>query len=72
MAAGSKLVLEFQDSLGDTIVHTFPYAKAGVTAAQVKTLMDTIISNGSIFYSKPATKVSAKIIFTTESNFSLS
>ena len=72
MATVCRLVLEFQDSYGDTIVHTFPSAKAGVTAAQVKNLMDTIISNGSIFKNVPATKVSAKIVITSENNFSLS
>lgn len=72
MAAGSKLVLEFQNSYGKTIVHTFFYAKASVTNDQVKTLMDTIISNGSIFSDVPVTKVSAKLVTTTENNFSLS
>ena len=72
MAAGSRLVLEFQDSHGDTIVHTFPYISQNITTTKVKSIMDAIIANGSIFSDVPIAKVSAKLVTTTESSFSLS
>lgn len=41
------------------------------TTQQVKTLMDTMITNGSIYKYPPLTKVSAKVQTVTESQYIL-
>ena len=68
----NSLVLTFLTSGGDKTTFTFPYAKANVTASNVRALASSIISNGSIFTAVPATAYSAKLVATTETDISLS
>ncbi len=72
MAEGTKLVLGFQNASGTNMTLSYSHAKASATAAQVKSLMNGIIANGSIFANVPATAKSAKIVTTTEAEYDLS
>ena len=71
MASGVKLVLEFEDSNGENIVFTFPYAKSNATTSNVKALMNSIITNGDIFNHVPVKAKSAKTMTTSENIFNL-
>lgn len=68
----TNLVLTFQTSSGDKTTFTFPYAKSNATANQVRSAVNAIITNGSIFEDVPVTAHSAKIVTTTETDISLS
>lgn len=72
MAEGTKLVLGFESSSGKSITLTYKYAKPSATLANVRALMNGIISNGSIFDSVPATSKSAKTVTTSENVYDLS
>lgn len=72
MAAGTKLVLGFETSGGSSVTFTYNYAKPTATAANVKALMSSMITNGSIFGNVPATSKSAKLVTTTETPYDLS
>ncbi|MBQ3653675.1 MAG: DUF2922 family protein [Synergistaceae bacterium] len=72
MAAGTKLVLTFVGSSGNTISSTFNYADPEATAANVKALMNGMIANGSIYANVPVTAKSAKTVTTTENAYDLS
>ena len=69
--AGSRLVLTFATSDGTT-THSFSYANAEATAANVKALVNGIIANGSIYVKVPTTAKSAKMVTTTETDYNLS
>ena len=71
MASGTKLVLEFGTSNGGITTFSFNYAKPSTTTANVKALMNGIISNGDIFANVPATMKSAKLVTTNESAYDL-
>ena len=71
MAAGVKLQLKFGTMAGEK-TWTFSRAKENVTTAQVKALMNAMITNGTIYQEPPLTKRSAKVIVTTEDAFDLS
>ncbi|MBQ6970747.1 MAG: DUF2922 domain-containing protein [Synergistaceae bacterium] len=71
MAAGTKLVLGFENSSGNAVSMSFNYAKPSATTAQVKALMSGIITNGSIFENVPVTAKSAKTVTTTENVYDL-
>ena len=68
---GSRLVLTFGTS-DSTTTHSFSYANADATAANVKALANGIIANGSIYAKIPLTAKSAKIVTTTETDYNLS
>lgn len=72
MAEGTVLKLEFLTAEEKTTTFTFKYAKPSVTAAQVKTLMETMISNKEIFETEPAFIKSAKTVTTSETVYDLS
>ena len=72
MAAGTKLVLTFLDSIGAKRDFTFKYARANATAAHIKTLAQTIIANGSIFTNIPVTARKAVLETTTETDVDIS
>ena len=72
MAAGTKLVLAFETSSGSTTSFTFSYAKPSATVAQVKALMNSMITNGATFQNVPVTSKSAKLVTTTEQEYDLS
>lgn len=50
----------------------FPDVKDNLSTATVKSLMSTMITNGSIYAYPPLTMVSAKIVTTTETAIDLS
>lgn len=72
MAAGTRLELTFNNSAGKKIIFSFNYAKPAVSTANVKALMNSIITNGSIFTSVPTEAVSAKCVTVTENEYDLS
>lgn len=72
MASGVKLVLGFKTSNDKNVIFSFNHAKPSATAAQVKNLMNGIITNGSIFTNVPVTAVSATKVVTEESEYDLS
>lgn len=68
----ARLVLTFSANNGGDVVFSYPYADDEVEASDVQTLMQTMITNGSIFSVPPVTAKSAKLITTTETDISLS
>lgn len=68
----NRLVLEFYDSNRGTITMTYNHADEDVTTANVRALVNAIITNGSIFQSVPVSVKSAKLVVSTESEFQLS
>lgn len=67
----SKLVLEFIGT-GSHVKFNYKYADPEMTEANVKALMQGLITNGSIFENPPLEAVSAKLVTTTEDDFDLS
>lgn len=66
----AKLVIKYKTSDG-TVTHTWAHADEDVTTANVRTLVNTTISNSSLFLKPPVSVDSAKLVVTTESEFSL-
>lgn len=71
MAAGTTLILEFGDANDNSIFFSYSYANSETLASDVKTLMNTIIANGSIFQNVPVSIKSAKAVVTSETHFDL-
>lgn len=71
MAAGVKLVCEFQTETGATKTFTYNYADPEVTTSTVRALVNGLIANGSIFDNPPKIAKSAKLVTTTETPFNL-
>lgn len=71
MAAGIKLVIQYETSNGNTTTHTWNYAKSTATAANVQTLVTTTIAKKTIFASQPTAVKSAKLVTTTETPYNL-
>lgn len=71
MASGTKLQLKFGTAYGEK-TWTFNYAKSNASSQNVNTLMDTMITNGSIYRYPPLSKVSAKLVVTSETDISVS
>lgn len=62
----SRLVCKFKNLEGKAINKSFNYANASATAANVKALMNAIITNGDdVFNDVPTQKTSAQMITTT-------
>lgn len=70
MAAGTKLQLRFGTMSGEK-TWTFNYANGSAESSDINTLMDTMITNGSIYTYPPMTKISAKIVTTSEREISI-
>ena len=68
----AKLALTFSDANGNDVKLNYSHVNTAVEASDVRTLMSTIITNGSIFSSVPAAQKSAKLVITTESDIDLS
>lgn len=68
----AKLVLEFYDSNDEAFSQTYNYASQSATTANVKALMNAIVTNGSIFDKVPESQKSAKLVVTTETEYDLS
>ena len=71
MAAGTRLELEFETSSGGKMILTYNYAKPSAGLANIKALMNGIITNKDIFARQPATAVSAKEVTTSENIYDL-
>ncbi|MBR0380801.1 MAG: DUF2922 domain-containing protein [Mogibacterium sp.] len=71
MATVNTLVLEF-DGSGSTVKFSYKYADPTITSQQVQTLMQTIITNGTIFENPPLVAKSAKLVATTETSYTIS
>lgn len=70
MAEGTlKLVFE---TMGGRKTWSFKRADTEATTAQVKNLMDTMITNGSIYKYPPMEKVSATMVITQNVEYDLS
>ncbi len=72
MAEGTKLVVAFETSEEKTATYTFNYAKPSATVAQVKALMQAMITNTSTLESTLVSMKSAKTVTTTETAYDLS
>ena len=72
MAEGTKLVLAFETSEEKTASYTFNYAKPSATVAQVKSLMQAMITNTSTLENTLVGMKSAKTVTTTETAYDLS
>ena len=69
MAAGVRLVLTFQCQDGKEHDFGFQYAKAEPTDNQISTILQAMITNGSIFQYQPVTATAAKTVVTSENHF---
>ncbi len=67
----AKLVLEFAGT-GSDVIFTYNYVDTNITTANVKALVNGLITNGSIFENPPVSAKSAKIITTTSTAYDLS
>lgn len=72
MAEGTRLVLTFGTSEEKTKTYTFNYAKPSATAAQVKALCQSMITNTSTLASTLTSAKGAKTVTTTETTYDLS
>ena len=61
----ARLVLNFAGTSGD-VTMSYNYADTSVSASDIKNLMNTIITNGSIFVNPPVSSKSAKFVTTSE------
>ncbi len=68
----SRLLLEFKDASNATVKFSYNYANPEVAPNDVKSLVQAMITNGSIFAHPPVTAVSAKLIEISESEINLS
>lgn len=71
MARTYKLVLDFLTAAEKTTRFTYNYADANNEASDVTTLMNAIITNGSIFKNVPVTKKAAKLVATEETAYNI-
>lgn len=72
MATSTKLKMDFAKSNGDDMSITYNYIKNNVSNANVKALMEGMITNGAIYEKVPAIIKSATIITTEETAVDLS
>lgn len=72
MATVTRLAMSFTKSNGDPVTMSYNYAKPTATNAQIKALMQGIITNGSIFKNVPAYIKSAEFITTDKTAIDLS
>lgn len=72
MAAGTTLEATFLKSDGAKTTFKYKYANPEASSNAVKTLMQAMITNGSIFENVPATIDSAKLVTTSETSLRVS
>ncbi|MBQ3402266.1 MAG: DUF2922 family protein [Synergistaceae bacterium] len=72
MAAGTKLVLTYDNASGGAVSFTFNYADSAAEASDVRALVNGIITNNAVFENAPVTAKSAKLVTTTETEIPLS
>ena len=68
VTTSSKITMQFLDTDEKKYSVTLSNAKSDATAAQVKNLMDTMITKAEIFQRQPYAKTGAKIITVTETD----
>lgn len=66
-----RITLKFQTAAGKDVTMSFSPAKSTATSNDVDSLMDAIITNGAIFVDVPATKVSAVLVQTTTTPYTI-
>lgn len=71
MASTVRLTMTFLSTEGKNMSISYRYADSSVSSAAVNTLMSTMIENGSIFKTKPASKRSAKLTTTSEESLDI-
>lgn len=71
MAAGSVLKIVYNTAEGNTVTHSWRYANADATQNNVNTLINTTITNGSIFAKVPVSAKSAQMVTTTEEDYTV-
>ncbi|MBR0097069.1 MAG: DUF2922 family protein [Synergistaceae bacterium] len=68
----NRLVCKFENLEGKALSKSFNYANASATAANVKALMNAIITNGDdVFNDVPTQKTSAQMITTTTTDIDI-
>ena len=68
----AKLILTFADANGSNVKMSYSHANAEVEASDVRTAVQTIITNGSIFSAVPVSAKSATLSVTTDTEIALS
>ena len=68
----ATLVLTFADASGNDVKINYSHADSEVEATDVRTAVQAIITNGSIFTAVPVSAKSAKMVITTENDIPLS
>ena len=71
MATTQQLVLRFGTMNGEK-TWTYNHMKSEPTVQEVNTLMNTMITNGSIYTNVPLTKVSAQLVVKETRDYELS
>lgn len=71
MAATTKLVMTFTGTNNNDVTLSYNYAKSDASTANIKSLIQGIITNGSIFSNPPVSAKEAKLITTTETEVDL-
>lgn len=72
MAEGTKLVCTFETDEDKSVTMSFKYAKPNAEPTAVKTFMQAVIANNSIFENRPVVIKSAKTVTTSETVYDLS
>lgn len=65
MATTTKLITKYKKANGESVTQTLRNVKNNVTADKVKTYVNTVVENGSIFTKVPVS-VSSAVIQTIE------
>lgn len=66
-----RITLKFQTSAGKDVTMSFSPADSAATSTDVDSLMDTIVANKTIFVDEPTTKVSAVLVQTTTTPYTI-
>lgn len=72
MAVINKLTLTFGTADGKSATMSYKYVKSDITSANVKALINAILTNGVIFASNPVTAKGAKLVQTEETAIDIS
>lgn len=72
MAVGTKIVFEFYNEAGGAISFSYNYGDEEAETSDIKTAMNTMITNKAIFRNQPTAIRGAKAVVTSETTFDLS
>lgn len=67
----TKLVLDFADAEGSNVRFSYSYVDPDVTSANVRALVNTILTNATLFEKEPTIAKTATLVTTTETDISL-